>query len=77
MLALGRVGRRHDHEPGDAVAVVEREAHDGVRAHRGAGEHGALDPAVVEHGEQVGGERLVAVVAGSGAGDERPWPRAS
>jgi hypothetical protein len=35
-----------------------------VRAHRRAPEHGALDAAVVEHREQVGGERLVAVVLG-------------
>ena len=57
-----------EHEPGDAVAVVEREPHDRVRAHRGARQHGALDPAVVEHGEQVGGERLVAVSSGSAPG---------
>jgi hypothetical protein len=41
----------------------ERELGDRVRPHRGAGQHGAVDAAVVEHGEQVGGQALVAVVA--------------
>ncbi len=49
----GVVRGRDDDEPGDAVGVVEREPDDRVRAHRGAGQHGAVDPAVVEHGEQV------------------------
>jgi hypothetical protein len=41
--------------------VVEREADQGVRAHRGAGQDRAVDLAVVEHGEEVAGELLVAV----------------
>ena len=32
-----------------------------MRAHRGARQHRAVDAAVVEHGEQVGGQRVVAV----------------
>jgi hypothetical protein len=51
--------------------VVEREAHDRVGAHRGAGEQRALDAAVVEHREQVGREVLVAVGLGRRRGRRR------
>jgi hypothetical protein len=72
VLALWRVGRRHEHQAGDAVAVVECQPDDRVGAHRRSGQHGALDSARVEHGEQVGGEQVVAVVAGAGRGTGAP-----
>ena len=60
-VLLGVEGGRGDHEAGDALGVVEREPHGGVRAHRRAGQHRALDPAVVEHGAQVLDEVVVVV----------------
>ena len=36
---VGVEGGRDDDEAGDALGVVEREAHERVRAHRGAGQH--------------------------------------
>ena len=54
---LGVEGGRDDHERRRrARGASSANAHDRVRAHRGAGQHRALDPAVVEHREQVGRE---------------------
>ncbi len=52
--ARGGVERgRDDRERGDALGVLEREAHGRVRAHRGAGEQRALDARCVEHRREV------------------------
>ena len=58
---VGDEGRRDDDEPGHALGVLEREAQQRVRAHRRAGEHGAVDPAASSTAPQVAGERGVGV----------------
>ena len=66
------------HEAGDALGVLERDAQQRVRAHRRAGEHRAVDAAVVEHADEVVGE--VGVLVGRPAtarASDAPWPRAS
>ena len=61
----GVVGRRDQDQAGDALGALEREAQRGVRAHRRAGEHRALDPVVVEDPLEVAGQAVVVVaVAG-------------
>ena len=59
------------------AGLLEREAQRRVRAHRGARQHGALEPARVEHRREVGGQALVAVVAVRRRARSAPWPRAS
>ena len=54
--------------------MLQREAQDRVRAHRGAGERGTFDPERVEHGFEVTGELLVAVAGGIGRGTGLPVP---
>ena len=56
-------GRDHD-EAGDALGLLEREAQGGVRAHRRAGEHRALDARARRAPREVGGEVVVVVGAG-------------
>src|SRR3712207_8623538 len=43
---------RDEHDGPHALGVIERQADDRVRAHRGAGEDGALDPVPVEDLQQ-------------------------
>ena len=72
VAASGIEGRRDHDEAGDPVGVLEREAQQRVRAHRRAGQHGAVEPERVEHRAQVVGEVGVGVVVASGAGDDAP-----
>jgi hypothetical protein len=64
-LEILRVERRSDqHERRRPLRVLQREPHDRVRAHRRARQHRPVDAAVVEHGQQVAGQRVVAVAVG-------------
>ncbi len=61
----GVVGRGDQDQAGDALGAPEREAQRGVRAHRRAGDHRALDPVVIEDALEVAGQAVVVVaVAG-------------
>ena len=69
--------RRNHHQARRSQGSIEREPQESVGSHRGPHEHGPLDPAVVEHGLEVGREVVVSVCVGLGAGEDCPWPRAS
>ena len=61
LVAPGLERRGDEHGRRDAVGTRDRQARDRVRAHRGAGEHRALETELVEHRLEVVGEDVVAV----------------
>src|SRR5665213_1560956 len=60
------IGRGDEHEAGDERRRLERQRERGVRAHRGADQHGGTAVKRSDHGLQVGGLRGEGVVAAGG-----------